>query len=333
MPLRALQRSQRSLLASLTCLSPAPTRALSRALQLMLALAALSGCEESADSAPSREAPVDVDSNTDAGLPERGADAATDAEVDAELDIGPPRPLLEPEFVMDSVQLLPSGEGFDLNGRGRPSNGLALLFEDELVGGALGGDPNNYIARSVRRGELLLLLDFSRFNDFVDDDSLDIDIFLGRDPDGERRNNFDGDDFTVTCSSLTAEGTPDSRFIGAQLSGGALSGEEGEFRFLISFAGDTEVVLQRAKIKGSFSADGERIEAGMLGGAVSYSDLELVVYNDPEIGSRFAEIMLAFLQRRLDVDLDGDTFPDALSASFSFTAVRAIIDRESPCVE
>ena len=326
MLLRAPQLSRRFFFVKLM-------RTPTRSLPLPLMLALFLGCEESKEPSPSREAVIDAGSGADILPPEGRADAALDAEMDAEVDTGPPRPLLEPEFVMDSVQLLPSGEGFDLNGKGRPSNGLALLFEDELVGGALGGDPNDYIARSVRRGELLLLLDFSRFNDFIDDDSLDIDIFLGRDPDGERRNNFDGDDFTVTCSSLTAEGTPDSRFIGAQLSGGELSGEEGEFRFLISFAGDTEVVLQQAKIKGSFSADGDRIEAGMLGGAVSYSDLELVVYNDPEIGSRFAEIMLAFLQRRLDVDLDGDTFPDALSASFSFTAVRATVDRESPCVE
>ena len=326
MTLRAHQLSLHSFFAPLM-------RTSARMLSLQLMLALFLGCEKSTESSPSREVSIDARSRVDTLPPESLTDMALDAEVDAESDTGPPRPSLEPEFVMNSVQLLPAGEGFDLNGKGRPSNGLALLFEDEFIGGALGGDPNDYIARSVRRGELLLLLDFSRFNDFVDDDSLDIDIFLGRDPDGERRNNFEGDDFTVTCSSLTAEGTPDSRFIDAQISGGQLHGEEGEFRFLISFAGDTEVVLQKAKIKGRFSADGERVEAGMLGGAVSYSDLELVVYNDPEIGSRFAEIMLAFLQRRLDVDLDGDTFPDALSASFSFTAVRATVDRGSPCVE
>ena len=32
----------------------------------------------------------------------------------------------------------------------------------------------------------------------------------------------------------------------------------------------------------------------MLGGAVSFEDLEEVVLNDPEIGPQFADVMLAF---------------------------------------
>ena len=37
-----------------------------------------------------------------------------------------------------------------------------------------------------------------------------------------------------------------------------------------------------------------------------------------EIGSGFAQIMLAFLTAKLDTDLDDDGEMDALSASFSF---------------
>ena len=102
--------------------------------------------------------------------------------------------LLEPEFVMDTVALLPSDEGFDLTGDGASNNALALLFSDPLVGRALGGDPNEFIERSVRRGELLLLLDFRELNDFTYDDSHHIDIFLGRDSDERRRDNFRGDE-------------------------------------------------------------------------------------------------------------------------------------------
>lgn len=242
--------------------------------------------------------------------------------------------ILDPEFVMNEIQLLPSVEGFDLTGDGIVNNGLSLLFEDEVVGSVLGGDPNEYIARTVRRGELLLLLDFIQLHDLVDDTSFSIDIFLGRDTDSRRRNNFNGEqDFYVTCSSLNEEREAGSRFSNVRLSEGEISGERGQFRFLISFAGDTEVVLQQAKISGQFSEDGELITEGLLGGAVSFAELEEVVRNDPEIGPGFAQVTLNFLSSKLDVDLDGDGSVDALSASFKFTVVRGVVDRMSPCAE
>ena len=55
--------------------------------------------------------------------------------------------------------------------------------------------------------------------------------------------------------------------------------------------------------------------------------------NDPEIGPDFARIMLTFLERELDVDLDGDGWPDAMSASFRFSAVPASVLRTEPCQE
>lgn len=249
-----------------------------------------------------------------------------------EVDLGPDNGI-NPEFVMNSIELLPVTEGFDLDGDGMPNNGLALLFSDPLVGRALGGDPNEYIARSVRRGDLLLLLDFNRFDQYQDDDYVNLDIFLGRDTDDRRRNNFNGSqDFSITCSSLTSEGEPESRFSGAQLSNGLLSGTGGQFRFLVSFS-NTEVLLKSAMITGQMNPDGSGIEEGMLGGAVSFMDLEEVVVNDPEIGPAFAEIMLNFLRAQLDIDLDQDGVVDALSASFKFTAVTGLINRDQPCVE
>ena len=43
---------------------------------------------------------------------------------------------------------------------------------------------------------------------------------------------------------------------------------------------------------------------GMIGGAVSFDDLEEVVENDPEIGPSFAVLMLTFLENQLDADLE-----------------------------
>ena len=108
----------------------------------------------------------------------------------------PNAPKLEPEFVMNQVELLPLDEGFDLNEDGQPNNALSLLFSDPIVGNALGGDPNEYIARTVRRGEMLLLLDFRNLNDFESDQNLHFDIFLGG-----TQTADDGTILTVTQSS------------------------------------------------------------------------------------------------------------------------------------
>ena len=240
------------------------------------------------------------------------------------------RPLIEPEFVMNEVVLLGSDEGFDLTGDGIPNNGLASLFEDPMVGPALGGDPNEYIAKTVRRAEMLILLDFKNFQGYEDDKSVDIDILLGHDFDGERSNNFEGSEMSVTCSSLTDDGEAESQFFDAEVKDGQLSGSGGSFRFLVSFS-NTEVLLQNAKIIGTMDPQGENIINGMIGGAVSFDDLEEVVENDPEIGPSFAVLMLTFLENQLDADLDGDGEMDALSASFSFEAVPVTIDREREC--
>ena len=185
----------------------------------------------------------------------------------------------------------------------------------------------------MRRGELLLLLDFHRLDHLVDDDYVNLDIFLGRDSDGRRRNNFNGEeDFFISCNSLNDDGTAESQFIGAKVTGGRLEGEGGQFRFLVSFS-DIEVLLRDAKITGSISDDGTMISEGMLGGAVTFAELEEVVRNDPEIGPSFAEVMLNFLRAKLDIDLDGDGTKDALSASFSFSAVNAVVNCSEPCVE
>ena len=91
--------------------------------------------------------------------------------------------------------------------------------------------------------------------------------------------------------------------------------------------------MQGARIVGDFDPEGQQITNGRLGGAVAHQDLQEVVLNDPEIGPQFAQVMLAFLRATLDADLDGDGIFDALSASFSFEAVPAIINVARRCEE
>ena len=79
------------------------------------------------------------------------------------------RPLIEPKFAMNEVVLLNLDEGFDLIGDGILNNGFAHLFEDPMVGPALGGDPNECIAKTVRGAEILILIDVKNFQGYKDD--------------------------------------------------------------------------------------------------------------------------------------------------------------------
>ena len=246
-------------------------------LLLLLIGAVCTGCFEDQDTSNGRllivaeDASIqDASTNADQALPDvhqldsgPSVDSGSlDALVDAIIDDDPSLPNLDPEYVMSEVRLLPVDVGFDLDGDGESDNALALLFSDPLVGQALGGDPNEFIARSVRRGDLLLLLDFHALNDFANDRRHDIDIFLGRDTDSRRRNNSNGDaEFYVSCSSVTATGEPESRFNHVKLTAGVLEGRGGQFRFLVSFS-NTEVLLRNARINGEMSADGLRFRTG-----------------------------------------------------------------------
>ncbi|HCH61955.1 MAG: hypothetical protein CL927_16935 [Deltaproteobacteria bacterium] len=247
-------------------------------------------------------------------------------------DTGEPEVPLDADFVMDSVLLLPSADGFDLTGDGVPNNALAELFENELIGEALGGSPNGYIAQSVQRGELLVMLDFVRLGSYADDSNAGIEMLLGAGEDDS--DLFSGDaTLQVRCGSLTPDGAAASAFDTVQVVDHALDGAPGEFLFLMPFAIDTTVVLRQSRIEGVLRPDGSGINSGRLGGSVTFGDLREVVRNDPEIGPDFGTLMLAILEGMLDVDQDGDGTPDALSAMFRYTAVSSTIDRDAACVE
>ena len=262
------------------------------------------------------------------------ADSSSGDDSASAADTAAPEPRLDPQFVMDDIELLDFGQGVDLTGDGNPDNALAELFTDPVIGNALGGSPNGWIGQSVESGDLLVMLDFQFLGDFADDRHTEIDMLLGSPSTGDDADPFSGQTpLSVRCGSLAEDGAAASRFDAAALSGGALSGEGGEFLFLMPFARDTVVVLRDAHIEASLAPDGSSLQEGILAGSVRYEDLELVVENDPEIGSGFGELMLAFLDNRLDVDLDGDGDPDAMSAAFAFHAVPALIDRSGACVD
>jgi len=233
---------------------------------------------------------------------------------------------------MDEIQLLDLGEGVDLNGDSAPDNALAELFTDPVIGSALGGSPNPWIGQSVASGDLLVVLDFDFLGDFAEDPHTEIDMLLGS-PSADADPFSGGSPLSVRCGSLEDDGSAASRFDSVALAEGELSGEGGEFLFLMPFALDTVVVLRDAHIQARLAPDGTSLEDGVLAGSIRYGDLELVVENDPEIGSGFGELMLAFLDNQLDMDLDGDGDPDALSAAFAFHAVPAMVDRDGACVD
>ena len=112
---------------------------------------------------------------------------------------------------MSEIELLDSDDGFDLDNDGTPDNGLALLFEDPYIGPALGGDPMNTLPKVFEEQSCCFCWTFVTSRGIRTMHAVDIDIFLGHDPDGDKDNTLDGEEFTVTCSSLTEGNTADSQ--------------------------------------------------------------------------------------------------------------------------
>jgi len=186
-----------------------------------------------------------------------GADAPAPVDAGADASTG----CLSPEgvtHVMSTVELLPSGEGDDLNGDGQPDNAV----------GALAPFRNSGLADSVASGEMLIL---SVVGDWAqpptpDDPAVNMVVFYGLDADvpPDPANNFDGlGRFLVPTQQFDIECTPTNRWDQAAVVERVLTGTTSSFTWVEPDYGTIE--FRDARVTLTFAADYSTVEGRFTG--------------------------------------------------------------------
>ena len=286
-----------------------------------------------ADATPDSETAADSESVSDAAVEHLDAtgpagDAAEDGTEDTAEDTAPlPAPAITWDYLSHEVRLLGPGEGFDLDGDDVPDNALGELLSDPELQESFGGDPNEWLAESVADGDLALLIRLLEVHDrtATDDPSVGVEIYVGDGLDGDGAH-------LVSCDSYDEAGAPASLFTEATVTGGELAAGPGTFRFVMTFAANTELVFRHAHMSALVSADGAGLDDGRIGGVVVLTEIEAILNNDPELTESGKFIIYGLFESIADIDLDGDDEPDGVSAGFGVAASPAAIDTDSPCV-
>lgn len=258
---------------------------------------------------------TDVDSDgTDTDTVETDTvDTETDEPVDS--DTGEPAdtdtgfaPAEAWHHVIQSIEILPSGQGFDLNGDTQIDNqmgGLAAVFNPLMT--------DSYGINSP----LLAMSQAWGVND--GDDQIDLGLLAGRDTDGNPYDNFTGTEVLRVIAGVGPSGHADlydtttvnaDTTYDATLPAGTIT--------LGQFALATATPI---RVSGTITATAHN---GRLGTAMSVTELQTLVTT---LGMGWAGALIAPLA---DLDLDGDGTNDAVSVAMRFAAVDCLVEIAPP---
>jgi hypothetical protein len=222
------------------------------------------------------------------------------AVVSALPDAGAPaEPACQPEFgrtyVLDMLEVLPLGEGFDLNGDGTPDNALGL-FADAFNQGSV---------ESIAAGDMNLLWDLTGWNGTATDADVQVEKYWGTDEDrpadptndraGSGRFLVDTKQFDLSCQT-------DTRFERATLEDGRLMAETSLLEYRWEDWGTVGIADFRVGF--AFSDDFSRI-AGQAGGVFTLCGLSTAYFPGRTDGSLLDFIANA-VHMQPDIDRDGD---------------------------
>lgn len=289
----------------------------------LLLLALLLGCDD-AGTTPAAEAP-------DA--------AAPDATVEAVV-----RPRLAMLDSLDITREMPGrvALGFDLDGRvsdhrddescrnpdytspdGEPGidNQLAILTPalDAAGADALPG----LIRNSIRDGGLLVLLQLDGVDDQEDDDEVTLTLRIG---DGRPLLGTDGELLSGQTFALAAD-SPDTVAESAWIEDGWLTAGPFELQLPIGvFDLLYRVTLRGAWLRARLTYDGGLAEGIIAGGIPVAELLEVARVADSRVGGDpFSTLLGPILRREADLERDADGVCQAISGTFTFSAVSAFL--------
>src|SRR5262245_60414365 len=87
------------------------------------------------------------------------------------------------QFVLSDLKVLPPVQGMDLDGDGTIDNAIGVLGISEQ-------GVNSLLRSSVQDGRFLLLVELAGLSSDVDDPTIDLHFYQGKDTDGDASNNL-----------------------------------------------------------------------------------------------------------------------------------------------
>ncbi len=219
--------------------------------------------------------------------------------------------------VVVTLRIAPAIGGFDWTGDGVPENALAQL--QSLVGPLTGGlDMNVPTASGIVSGALSEILQVAAVGSLDGDEIVLVGHFHADDVDGDPSDNaFGGEQFTPASGARDARGHAAAGAAAALGSGGAYEVEVAG-RFAVPFGLEPIAVADSVRLRGNVTTDTHSGTLGMLvPGSVVFRCLAAFV------PAQFSAQVPGVATSLLDVDTDGDGTADAMSAAFTFQAVRA----------
>lgn len=221
-------------------------------------------------------------------------------------------------FVLNTLSVAEGG-GADLTGNGMPNNALSQVLSAAPPAATLA---TQAIQQEVAAGAVLLLIDAFGVDSTQDDVLFTLGVGPGLDSDANPDDNFDGNEtFLVPGLLLDDEGRLSTTATG-DIVGGVFNARVEGVQFTIPAGLGTISPIGPIVVEGALSAN--QIQ-GVLTFAISVADAQSLLdqFAPPEI-----PFPPGFVSSLRDVDTDGDTFADAISASFNFTGVPATISEQ-----
>lgn len=206
------------------------------------------------------------------------------------------------------------------DGRRGVDNAFAFLFE--LVESFFqAGTVEGIIQGTINEGRLLMMFGVTGVDDWENDDSVMLEVFLGT-----GRPDVGGDGFIVSGQTFDRDLESETTFVPASIVNGALETEPFELTMPMAFFNVFfDLRLHGAKIRAEVTPDGEW--SGVVAGAIDGQDVvDLAVQADMMQEIQVSGILESLLPNWVDLGYDASSGTcSQLSATLVFESTRAFV--------
>ena len=250
------------------------------------------------------------------GSGQGGADLAT-----APPDMVAPgcMPNLAPAYFVSSLQFMPAGQGFDLNGDGTPDNQM----------GQIGQLANSGLAQSIQAGTSIMLVVVAgrQGPPLVEGDQPQASLFVGLDADSppDPSNNADNGQFFVSTQQFDVNCNPTTAYDHSVVQNGKLESSAAKTNIVIGTIGTIQFVDTRQELVPT-SADLTTWQ-GQTGGIELACSLSITPFPGPNPSSLLD--VLANYGIEPDMDRDGDGLEQIIGDG---TTIKQCVDGDGTVI-